>query len=65
MSESEHHVEGPGLNFVGTTLALMVSPWLMLAAVGNRPAGGTLQRVVVIDLDPNISERVRANSVGG
>ncbi len=65
MGESEHHVEGLRLNFVGTTLPLMVSPWLVLPVVGNRPAAGTLQSMVVIDLNENVSERVRASFVAG
>ncbi|MBA2751968.1 MAG: YjbQ family protein [Actinobacteria bacterium] len=58
-----HGATGHGADHV---LPVLVSPSLILPVVGDRPALGTWQSVVLVDLNKDISERrVRASFLAG
>ena len=58
-----HGATGHGADHL---LPVLVSPSLILPVVGDRPALGTWQSVVLVDLNQDISERrVRASFLAG
>jgi secondary thiamine-phosphate synthase enzyme len=58
-----HGATGHGADHL---LSVLVSPSLSLPVVGDRPALGTWQSVVLVDLNQDISERrVRASFLAG